>query len=106
MIKMGILSHEATMDSSSCLSGSKNDDDNTLLLAHIIERYSHMRRTYFVKHLKGNSGNQVQKLVDCQATRSKVAHVVDQMPHCISSKSLQSFAYSLELCHTSNPALN
>ncbi len=35
-----------------------------------------MRGTYFVKHLKGNSGNQVQKLADCQAFRTKVAHVV------------------------------
>jgi hypothetical protein len=35
-----------------------------------------MRGTYFAKHLKGNSGNQVQKLVDCQANRTKVAHVV------------------------------
>jgi hypothetical protein len=35
-----------------------------------------MQGTYFVKHLKGNSGNQVQKLEDCQTTRTKVAHVV------------------------------
>ncbi len=35
-----------------------------------------MRGTYFVKHLKGNSGNQVQKLADCQATRTNVAHAV------------------------------
>jgi hypothetical protein len=34
-----------------------------------------MRGRYFVKHLKGKSGNQVQKLADCQATRTKVAHV-------------------------------
>jgi hypothetical protein len=76
MIKMSILSHKATMDSFSCLSSSKNDYDNKLLLMYIIERYSHMRGTYFVKHLKGNSGNQVQILADCQATRTKVAHVV------------------------------
>ena len=30
----------------------------------------------FIKHLKGNSGNQIQKLADSQATRTKVAHVV------------------------------
>jgi hypothetical protein len=35
-----------------------------------------MRGTYFFKHLKGNSENQLQKLVDCQATRTKAAHVV------------------------------
>jgi hypothetical protein len=33
-----------------------------------------MQGRYFVKHLKGNSGNQLQKLADCQATRTKVAH--------------------------------
>ena len=31
--------------------------------------------TYFVKHLKGNSGDQLKKLASCQATRTKVAHV-------------------------------
>ena len=35
-----------------------------------------MRGTYFVRHLKGNSGNQIQKLADSQATRTKVAHAV------------------------------
>jgi hypothetical protein len=30
----------------------------------------------FVRHLKGNSENQIQKLADSQATRAKVAHVV------------------------------
>ena len=32
--------------------------------------------TYFVRHLKGNSGNQIQKLAVIQATRTKVAHAV------------------------------
>jgi hypothetical protein len=32
--------------------------------------------SFFVKHLKGNSGNQVQKMADCHATRTKVAHAV------------------------------
>ncbi len=36
---------------------------------------SYMWGRSFVKHLKGNSGNQVQKLADCQTTRTKVAHV-------------------------------
>ena len=35
-----------------------------------------MRGTCFVRHLKGNSGNQIQKLADSQATRTKVAHAV------------------------------
>ncbi len=37
---------------------------------------SYMWGRYFVKYLKGNSGNQVQKLADCQTTRTKVAHAV------------------------------
>ncbi len=76
VIKMSILFHKATMDSFSCLSGSKNDENNKLLLMYIIERYSHMRGTYFVRHFKGNSRNQVQKLANCQATRTKVVHAV------------------------------
>jgi hypothetical protein len=51
----------------------------------------------FIKYLKGNSGNQIQKLTNSQATRTKVAHVVvstkkievdksmfvsDDMPEC------------------------
>jgi hypothetical protein len=32
-----------------------------------------MRVTYFVKHLKGNSRDQLKKLASCQATRTKVA---------------------------------
>ncbi len=29
-----------------------------------------------MKHLKGNSGDQLKKLASCQATRTKVAHAV------------------------------
>jgi hypothetical protein len=76
VIKRSILLHEATMDSFSRLSGSKKDDDKKLLLMYIIERYGQMQGIFFVKHLKGNSGNQVQKLADCQATRTKVAQAV------------------------------
>ena len=75
-IKFGILSHDELRDGFSCVSGSDNEDDNCLLLAYIMERYANMRGTYFVKHLKGNSGNQIQKLADSQATRTKVAHSV------------------------------
>ncbi len=35
-----------------------------------------MRGNYFVRHLKGNSGNQIQKLADSQATRTKVSHAI------------------------------
>jgi hypothetical protein len=41
-----------------------------------MERYANMQGTYFVKHLKGNSGDQIQKLASCQAIRTKVAHAV------------------------------
>jgi hypothetical protein len=75
-IKFGILSHDDSRDSFSCLSGSNNKDDNRFLLAYIMERYANMRGTYFVKHLKGKSGDQLKKLASCQATRTKVAHAV------------------------------
>ena len=75
-IKFGILSHDDSRDRFSCLSGSDNEDDNRLLLAYIMERYANMQGTYFVKHLKGNSGDQLKKLASCQATRTKVARTV------------------------------
>ena len=75
-IKLGILSHNDTRDRCSCLSGSDNEDNNRQLLVYIMEMYAKMRGTYFVKHLKGNSGDQIQKLASCQATRTKVAHGV------------------------------
>jgi hypothetical protein len=75
-IKFGILSHDDLRDRFSCLSGSDNKDDNCLLLAFLMERYANMRGTFFVKHLKGNSGDQLKKLASCQATRTKVAHAV------------------------------
>jgi hypothetical protein len=58
------------------LSGSDNNAKNQLLLTYIVERYANMRGTYFVRHLKGNCGNLIQKLADMQATRTKVAHTV------------------------------
>ena len=75
-IKFGILSHDELRDGFSCVSGSDNEDDNCLLLAYIMERYANMRGSYFVKHLKGNSGDQLKKLASCQATRTKVAQKV------------------------------
>jgi hypothetical protein len=64
-IKFGILLHDDSRDRFSCLSGSDNKDDNRLLLAYIMERYANMWGTYFVKHLKGNSGDQLKKLASC-----------------------------------------
>ena len=75
-IKLGILSHNDTRNSFFYLLGSDNKDDNQQLLVYIMERYVNMRGTYFAKHLKGNSGDQIQKLASCQATRTKVAHAV------------------------------
>jgi hypothetical protein len=77
-IKSSIVAHGDTMEIFVCLTESSKEDvnDNKLLLAYIVKRYTNMRGTYFVRHLKGNSGNQVQKLADCQATRTKVAHAV------------------------------
>ena len=67
-IKLGILSHNDTSNRFSCLSGSDNKDDNQQLLVYIMERYVNMRGTYFAKHLKGKSGDQLKKLASCQAT--------------------------------------
>ena len=75
-IKKSILLHDGMRVRFSRLSGSDNEVDNQLILSYIIERYANMRGTYFVRHLKGNSGNQIQKLADSQATRTKVAHAV------------------------------
>jgi hypothetical protein len=75
-IKLGILSHDDRRDRFSCLSDSNYEDNNQLLLAYILERYANMRGTYFVKHLKGNSGDQLKKLASCQAARMKVGHAV------------------------------
>ena len=60
----------------SCLLGSDNELDNQQLLGYIMERYVNMPGTYFAKHLKGNNGDQLKKLANCQATRTKVAHTV------------------------------
>ena len=75
-IKLGILSNDDMRNRFSGLSCSNNKDHNKLLLAYIMERYANMQGTYFVKHLKGNSGDQLKKLASCQATRTKVAHAV------------------------------
>jgi hypothetical protein len=46
------------------------------LIAYTFEWYANMRESFFVCHLKGNSGNQIKKLADSQATRMKVANAV------------------------------
>ncbi len=75
-IETSILSHNEMRERISFLSGSDNKADNQHLLTYIVERYANMRGTYFVRHLKGNSRNIIQKLADSQAKRTKVAHAV------------------------------
>ena len=75
-IETSNLSHNEMRERISFLSGSDNEANNQLLLTYIVGRYANMRRTYFVRHLKGNSGNQIQKMADSQTTRTKVAHAV------------------------------
>ncbi len=75
-IKTSILSHNKMRERISFLSDSNNKSNNQLLLTYIVERYTNMRGTYVVRHLKGNSKNLIQKMADSQATRMKVAHTV------------------------------
>jgi len=51
-----------------------NEEEAKLLMKYILERYANMRGSYFVKFLKGtgNGGSSVDKLVNSQATRTKV----------------------------------
>ncbi len=58
-IKMSILLHNEMRERISFLSGSGNEANNQLLLTYIVERYANMGGTYFVRHYKGNSGNQI-----------------------------------------------
>ena len=71
-IKTSVLSHnEMRGKISTILSGNDNNAENHLLLTYIVERHANMRGTYFVRHLKGNSGTLIQKLADRQATGQK-----------------------------------
>ena len=45
-------------------------------MKYIVDRYTNMRGTYFVKFLKGTGNGSVDRLVDSQATRAKVANAV------------------------------
>ena len=75
-IKTSIISHNEMRERISFLSGGDNEVDNQLLLTYIVERYANMQGTFYGRHLKGNRGNQIQKLADNHATRTKVAHTV------------------------------
>jgi hypothetical protein len=61
------------------LAGDAIDDNKCQqLMAYVMDWYANMRGTYFVKHPKGNSGNHTKKLIDSQATRTKVTNAVYQ----------------------------
>ena len=51
-------------------------DDRSQLLKYILERYSNMRGTYFVKHIKATGSGNIDRVVDGQATRTRVANAV------------------------------
>ena len=45
-------------------------------LKYILKRYADMRGTYFAKHLKGTANSNINKVVDSQATRTRVMNDV------------------------------
>lgn len=76
-IKTSIISNQTARDMFAALSGNLFDaNECSELMAYILERYANMRGTFFVRQLKGNSSNQIKKLADSQATRTKVANAV------------------------------
>ncbi len=76
-IKISILGNESAMERFAEMSGINVDTCQCQqLMAYILERYANMRGTFFVRHLKGNRGDQIKKLAESQATRTKVANAV------------------------------
>ncbi len=72
-IKQSILENKRVKEVFWSLSGW---DECQYLMDYILGRYANMRGTFFVRFLRGSSGNQVKKLAESQATRSKVANAV------------------------------
>ena len=73
-IKMSIIKNQTSKDQ---YAGNQFDACQCQqLMAYILERYANMRGIFFVRYLKGNSGDQIKKLADSQATRTKVANAV------------------------------
>ena len=97
-IKLSILSNSSACERFAALFDSDvpNEETQQSVMEYILDRYANMRGTYFVRHLKMNSGNQIEKLASGQATRAKVANAVvctklvkdlcgrdmDSMPEC------------------------
>jgi hypothetical protein len=76
-IKISILGNERAMERLAAMLGIDLDTCKCQqLMVYILERYANMRGTFFVRHLKGNSGDQIKKLAESQATRAKVANAV------------------------------
>jgi hypothetical protein len=76
-IKISILGNERAMERFAAMSGIDLDTCQCQqLMVYILERYTNMRGMFFVRHLKGNSGDQIKKLAESQATRTKVANAV------------------------------
>lgn len=74
-IKMKMIESDVALAKFSSLCNkdeSLNTEEMQQIMKYIMERYANMRGTYFVKHLKGNGNSSVEKLVDNQATRTRV----------------------------------
>ena len=76
VIKNIILSNDSALDKFAVLFNCEmvGEEDRRSLMEYVVGKYANMRGTYFAKHLKGNSGNFVDKLIENQATRPKVAN--------------------------------
>ena len=76
VIKNSILSNDSALDKYAVLFNGEivREEDRRALMGYVLGKYANMRGTYFAKHLKGNSGNFVEKLIENQATRPKVAN--------------------------------
>lgn len=81
-IMQSILSSESAVEKFSALCDNQHcssltEDDQKQIMKYMLERYSHMRGRYFVRHLNANGrSNLVNNLQANQATRTKVANAV------------------------------
>ncbi len=76
-IKTSIIGNQAAKNRFAALLGNQFDECKCQeLMGYILERYANMRGAFFVCHLKGKSGDQIEKLADSQATRTKVANAI------------------------------
>jgi len=73
-IKSQLLSSDITVSkfTSLCNTTDESLDDVQQILKHIIGKYTNMRGTYFVKHIRGSQRPSVSDLVASKATRAGV----------------------------------